>query len=808
MSLSADRFLLRIGLASAGGLLLFASYSQTLSRAPFIGQPVFALSIVVLSGLALLLIGLAALGKLHPRARWLVLLACLLELFVRSALTVANADQAALVTSQAGFHTEVAAQLLVRGQNPYAYDFRDVADLYGAGTASAAPRAAFGSPALPALFAMPLAGAGLPAAYTLSVLLYALLLIVIFVAVPRTLQPVALLPLIVGDRLLFTTLAQADAPDLLWSLLLVGVIACWHRPRAAAALTGLAFASSVVTWVLLPFLLVRLWHEQTGMSRRPAVLRFAAISIGVFVAVNLPFIVADLSGWTSSLLKFTAQTADGLGVSALNLYGLLALPPAVYALASVSVLGLFVFWAVRAPGVFQHFMWVMPGLAAWLWFSSPVPVWMFTLPPALLSVLTAASTPAAQQETSRLRGVRAPLLATAAVLIALMLAVVVTGSQGHLQVSAHIVYPLRTDVYGRIAQMTVHVTNTGAAAIRPVFAVTSVSEALPQPLPWDSADGPEMLAAGESAIYRIAARRSDGRFYTLGQVTLQDRDTGHTARIVVGPYNDYSFPDAIFNADFQRWAIDGAAPIGWGLVGQPAQMPEAMYEVVDGRDALTLRFDSSSPTLNTIALQTALLFPEQPLTAWLYRPRRSESGESEVLYGLDFQIDQRRVLLLASEAAEPPTVSPQLYVGHIAMEAETWTAVTVDLNAIFAEAGWDRPVLERALFRELETDLSVIRLRLLLAVRGARGLMAARFGPIEQTSPYVPPQRLMREIFDHPRDYYVRLAETHVIMRNYERAYVALERALGFAPGDADVIARMNAVQHQLTELAAQHTLP
>src|SRR5690606_34378533 len=91
---------------------------------------------------------------------------------------------------------------------------------------------------------------------------------------------------------------------------------------------GLACAIKQNVWLLAPFLLIRAWRS--GGRREAA--RFALVSAGVFLLINLPFILMDPRQWLTGVLAVFVepQIYLSLGLSRLTELGILLLPKSIY----------------------------------------------------------------------------------------------------------------------------------------------------------------------------------------------------------------------------------------------------------------------------------------------------------------------------------------------------------------------------------------------------------------------------------------------------------------------------------------------
>ena len=97
-------------------------------------------------------------------------------------------------------------------------------------------------------------------------------------------------------------------------------MARWIGPLAL----GIAASVKQTPWFLAPFLLIGVYQEvrASGRNPLPVVLRYAGIAVGAFVAINLPFIVANPGAWArGSLLPLISPTIpDGQGLVNLTIF--------------------------------------------------------------------------------------------------------------------------------------------------------------------------------------------------------------------------------------------------------------------------------------------------------------------------------------------------------------------------------------------------------------------------------------------------------------------------------------------------------
>ncbi|HXQ43820.1 MAG TPA: hypothetical protein VN816_04205 [Acidimicrobiales bacterium] len=170
-------------------------------------------------------------------------------------------------------------------------------------------------------------------------------------------------------------------------------VAAWIGPVAL----GLACAIKQSPWFCVPFLVagVALEARRAGRPPLPSALRYGVTVLGVFAAVNLPFIVWGPSAWLHGTLTPFAQplVADGQGLVSLATHGIVRGVDLTYltvcgALVYLTVLGLFV---TTYPRLKRVWLVVVP-LAMFVSPRSLSSYLVDFIPVALLAAVTVAGT--------------------------------------------------------------------------------------------------------------------------------------------------------------------------------------------------------------------------------------------------------------------------------------------------------------------------------------------------------------------------------------------------------------------------------
>ena len=272
-------------------------------------------------------------------------------------------------TTDAAAFNHVAAQALVHGKDPYSVSMSgarallDFADRYWTYTANGGHITNVSYPAGSFLVIVPAMLLGIHHQVVDWVDLVAWLAtgVLIFALLPKALRWLAglltLTPLFVG---VFSN-GGTDATYLPFMVLALwrwdrygsgrdAGVARWIGPVAL----GLACAIKQSPWFCVPFLVVGIAFEARRNSRRPAraALGYAGTVLGVFGAVNLPFIVWHPGSWLHGTLTPFVQpiVADGQGLVSLATHGIVRSVDLHY----LTACGLLVYLAVFAVFVTNY----------------------------------------------------------------------------------------------------------------------------------------------------------------------------------------------------------------------------------------------------------------------------------------------------------------------------------------------------------------------------------------------------------------------------------------------------------------------
>jgi hypothetical protein len=250
-------------------------------------------------------------------------------------------------------------------------------------------------------------------------------------------------------------------------------VARWIGPVAL----GLACAVKQTPWFCVPFLVTGVAFEarRTGRLAVRLATRYLAIVVGVFIAVNLPFIVWDAGAWWhGTLIPFVDPlVADGQGLVSLATHGVtggvnLSLLTWAAGLAYLTIFAAYVAWYRDLKRIWLlllpiAFFFSARSLANYLVDLFPVAVVAITTVVAPPRTAPAGERPPRRQ--NRLL-ITAPAVAGAVAVLAVSF---LAFARPPLQLSVNAVY--RSKVGGFIGSVKVSVRNTTGSTITPHFLV-------------------------------------------------------------------------------------------------------------------------------------------------------------------------------------------------------------------------------------------------------------------------------------------------------------------------------------------------
>lgn len=282
----------------------------------------WVIDIITIGGVVALL-GLAnrpAAKRWVPRVIGLTIAAWIIVVMGRH-IIIHQATEPGLVSHDGTLQTEVAARLLLRGENPYTANYQGT--LFGEAFNSNAPieNSAYTHLVYPPgaiILAIPFVWlADATSLFVELPILYVSLAILASLAVMRRLSdPVArsrVLLLTIGNPLIMLYPIAGYNDLTVAALIVLTAILTWHRRWVAAGLVfGLALATKQLAWVAVPLWLVWLWAEQRQTpAHRSGIKRSVVAALLVAALLYLPFLLWDPRALIDDLIVFPSGTLLG-----------------------------------------------------------------------------------------------------------------------------------------------------------------------------------------------------------------------------------------------------------------------------------------------------------------------------------------------------------------------------------------------------------------------------------------------------------------------------------------------------------------
>lgn len=275
---------------------------------------------------------------------------------------------------------------------------------------------------------------------------------------------------------------------------------------------GLAMNIKQTPWILVPFLLIGIYHESVALGHhrwalwRP-VATYALWTGVFFILPNIPFLWISPIAWLKGILMplVSATVPSGQGLISLSMFlGWGGGSLTAYTVVSLSVLlGSIVLFAVLYARM-KAWAFILPSLALFMATRSFGSYLVMLVPAALMALTTIRPMPVhAWTKTQRgiVIGIGTAMMGTFAWAL---------GTQSPLKLTL-----MRVHTTGQLAtidQTTVRVTNRSHHVIRPHFTANNGGTLSAF---WTPLQGPKVLRPGQTAIFHLAAPN----FYAMPPLT-------------------------------------------------------------------------------------------------------------------------------------------------------------------------------------------------------------------------------------------------------------------------------------------------
>ncbi|MGH9030060.1 MAG: glycosyltransferase family 87 protein, partial [Acidimicrobiales bacterium] len=477
-------------------------------------EPLVSLAVVGLGGWGLVVIafGLAP-GALDSRrlawVGWITLLAVLVGLGLWSYFQIVTSP--AYPTDEVAFD-QYAALLLSHGHDPYLSSMAPSIGLYHlAPTAltfhlNGSQVTSLSYPAMSFLLYAPavLLGWSTQAAVVLNLVAWVIAVVLLFLVLPRSMAPVAL---IIGSFSVYVGYAVGGVTDALFVPLLLGAAVGWDKFVTASGwrkwigpvLFGLAMAVKQTPWLVLPFLVVgiaiegwrRLGDRRSGVR---AGAQYLAVALAAFAVPNLPFIVMGARAWWDGVLTPLDPhiVPGGSGIVGLSLYlGVGGGSLGAFSLAVlVAFVALLVIYSSTYP-LLKGWTFILPAFVLFFSARSFGSYLLDLVPAALVGAWTCRSLPGRPWSAW-------PWVVAGGTVVTGGVVALALGSQSPLTMSIRQVYT--SGQLATVDRVVVNVANVSSRPERPAFTMDSGTSFTAF---WIPEGGPAVLAPGTSANYTL-----------------------------------------------------------------------------------------------------------------------------------------------------------------------------------------------------------------------------------------------------------------------------------------------------------------
>ncbi|MDJ0766103.1 MAG: tetratricopeptide repeat protein [Myxococcota bacterium] len=702
-------------------------------------------------------------------------------------------------TTDARIYMDYAGRLLLRGENPYTHDlvesfriFREpMVFLTSLVDGDLSGRVAY--PAGSVLLVVPFLWLGVP-----SDLIYPLFFVaalaVLYFGVRPSVRPLILVPFIAEQE--FIHYCFGGVTDPVWMFFLVMMIRDWPRLGRRAIWYGLAAAYKHQPWVMIPFLLIRIYCETQGETRLKMVgiSRFIAISSAVFLAINVPFIIWDPAAWFYGVTEpvRASMITFGEGLSTLTMTGAIVIPKVAYTAMMLGVLGLCCWVYARHISHLREFLWIAPALALWFANRSLTSYWYFNaLPLAYALFRNRSLVDLPLLSTSRLRLTLVPVF----VVLAGIVATVTWYGTRTPVLRPQIQYPILTEGAGG-SLIKLWVENLTDQEIEPRFTVQSVAL---QPMFWSIMSGPRILGPGQTRLFEITRPASfAGWDISRGaRLTVADAHRSHIrATIPIPASRDHRRPDAIPNGQLRFWERYSDHPTFWGAHrGQSGKIDIDLVTPMEPRGPETaLRIKTSrttrlgDPPLRA-GIDTYVMLPTQPVHIRIFLPQGANRFPSpSLIYGLRLQSRRDEGWILFGDQPGITTIDngygKEVPCTIIASPRGQWSEHVIDLRHVLRSFNFQIYETRQEIPRFAHIDIPSMPLSIHLGVLAYSPYtdLDIRFGPLTNTVFETQTDVLFEQGRHHPEWMETWRGNYNFTARNYEKARHHFETAIAMAP--------------------------
>ncbi len=459
---------------------------------------------------------------------------------------------------------QYAAQIASHWHNPYIHSMAPSFQMFHVSPngytfrLNGTPVEALSYPALSFLIYLPFLWLGFATqmAVIVNVVLWALAVLLTFYLLPKRLRPLAL---IAGSLPILTGFTVGGVTDVVFLIPLIIAVYQWDRYptftgwRAwmTPVAMGLAISVKQTPWPIIPFLLAAWYLELNRQGRRGEAMRmltrFLLIMGGVFLVINLPFILSNPSAWLQGVLTPVASNAVPAGQGLVGLAIFLGIGGGNLFYFSLLLIITFGAFFVIYVATFPRFKALTVLTPSFILFFSARSFASYFVVLALPAIVALCSTTSVTREdfprlTAHKRFEYSAIGLAVAGLLAGTLALTSSAP-----LSIQILSIKTTGQLATIIQVRLNVTNHTNHSVTPAFTVQNGGA---ETAFWIRQAGPKTLRAHSSAFYNLMAPNFFAQSPLTGgfQIAAFTENPGSvsiSAPFSVNPYHLIMNPEAV-----------------------------------------------------------------------------------------------------------------------------------------------------------------------------------------------------------------------------------------------------------------------
>jgi hypothetical protein len=297
---------------------------------------------------------------------------------------------------------------------------------------------------------------------------------------------------------------------------------------------------------------------------------------------------------------------------------------------------------------------------------------------------------------------RGGIAALASVLLCICL-IVTAGSyfqsKEHRTLIVEVINPRDEEGMGAISILSIEVTNEDSSSIQPAFSIMwNVTSYY-----WNVLEGPELLQAGSSALYRIEAPIAQAIVPNGETFIVKVNDVHNSVFFVSKPIQvDLEASPPILNANFKYWITDQGdkkhKPFDWQLletIGK-GDAVSISHEIIDGRYALEMSVtqdgvqDEHDWALANV--RQLMKFPTSSIGLWVYPTfTYKDSASPQNVLGLETNDGTHVVWFVFSDDGEGTYGLSNQRTIVVKAPLNEWSYHEIDVAEEYQELGYQSP---------------------------------------------------------------------------------------------------------------------